>query len=68
MLSLVALVFMAVATGMIVFQIINKAIIDIINEYSGRYSSEALKFGISALIISAPIFYLTIRQINKNLF
>lgn len=67
MLSLVALIFMALSVGMIVFQIINKNIVDAINQYSGSYSPSALKFAISALIISAPIFYFTIRQIFKNL-
>ena len=43
-LSLVALVFMTVSVGIIVFQIINKEIIDLINQYSGRYSDEAMKF------------------------
>jgi len=68
MLSLVALVFMALSSGMIIFQIINKSIVDIISEYQGRFSPEALKFAISALIVSAPIFYITARQIYKNLF
>lgn len=66
MLSLVALVFVAISTGMIVFQLINKLIPDVIN-YSGYYSSESLKFAISAMIIAVPIYYLTMRQINKNL-
>ncbi|MFH1565023.1 MAG: DUF5671 domain-containing protein [bacterium] len=68
MLSLVALVFMSVSTGMIIFQIINKYITDFVEQYSIRYSSNQLKFAISALIISAPIYYLTARQIFKNLF
>lgn len=68
MLSLVALVFMSLSTGMIVFQIINKYIVDIINQSRGRFSPDQLKFAISALIISAPIFYFTTRQIFKNLF
>ncbi len=68
MLSLVALIFMAVSVGMIIFQIINKNIIDVLNQFRGRYSPDQLKFAISALIISTPIFYLTARQIYKNLF
>jgi len=68
MLSLVALIFMAMSAGVIIFQIINKNIIDILEQYRGRYSPDQLKFAISALIISAPIFYLTMRQIYKNLF
>ena len=65
LLSLVALGFMATCTGVIVFQIINKSILDAV-EYSG-FSSEALRFAISAIIISAPIYYIMISQINKNL-
>ena len=68
MLSLVALLFMALSVGMIIFQIINKNIIDIINEYRGRFSPGQLKFAISALIISTPIYYFITRQIQKNLF
>ncbi|RLC38639.1 hypothetical protein DRH27_01780 [Candidatus Falkowbacteria bacterium] len=68
MLSLVALIFMALSTGMIIFQIINKHIADILNEYSGRYSDNAMKFAISALVISAPIFFFTMWQICKSLF
>jgi hypothetical protein len=68
MLSLVALIFMALSAGIIVFQIINKNIIDALQVFRGRYSSDALKFAISAIIISAPIYYLTVTQINKNLF
>ncbi len=67
MLSLVALVFMALSAGMIIFQIINKNIADIINLYQGSYSPDALKFAISAIIISTPIFYITTRQIHKSL-
>lgn len=68
MLSLVALIFMAISSGMIIFQIINKKIVDVISQYSARFSSEQLKFAISALVISAPIYYLTMRQIIKSLF
>ncbi len=68
MLSLVALIFMALSSGMIIFQIINKNIVDVLEQSRGRYSPDQLKFAISALIISAPIFYITTRQIYKNLF
>jgi len=67
-LSLVALVFMSLTTGMIVFQIINKYIVDVLNQYRGRFSPDQLKFAISALIISTPVFYFTTKQIFKNLF
>lgn len=68
MLSLIALVFVAVASGTIIFQIINKLVPDIANIYSSAYQEEAMRFGISALIIASPIFYITARQIYKSLF
>ena len=68
MLSLVALIFMALSAGIIVFQIINKNIVDALENFRGSYNSGALKFAISAIIIAAPIYYLTAFQINKNLF
>lgn len=68
MLTLVALGFMAVSVGMIVFQIINKNIVDVISTYRSCYSSSALKFAISAIIISTPIYYSLSWQIYKNLF
>lgn len=67
MLSLVALVFMAISGGMIIFQIINKKIVDVISQNTVPFSSEQLKFAISALVISAPIYFLTMRQILKSL-
>src|SRR3989339_179145 len=68
MLSLVALVFMALSTGMIIFQVINKNIMDTLHEGSGQFSPEALKFAISALIISAPVFFAASRSIYRSLF
>jgi hypothetical protein len=68
LISLFSLIFMALSSGMIIFQIINKSIVDAIDVYSGRYSPETLKFAISAIVISAPIFFLSMRQIHKNLF
>src|SRR3989344_332250 len=68
MLSLIALVFVAVASGTILFQIINKLVPDIADIYSSFYQEEAMRFGISALIIASPIFYITSRQIYKSLF
>src|SRR6056297_423990 len=68
LLSLVALLFMAISTGTVIFQIINKYIADFAASYPHRYSSGALKFAISSLVVSVPIFYLTTAQIQKNLF
>ncbi|MDD5749951.1 MAG: DUF5671 domain-containing protein [Patescibacteria group bacterium] len=68
LLSLVALVFMSISVGIIVFQIINKQIVDIINDYMINYNDGAMKFAISAIIVATPIYYLTSRQIYKQLF
>lgn len=67
-LSLVALVFISFGVGITLFQMINKFIVDIINEYSGRYDPDSLKFAISALLIASPIYYITMREIHKNLY
>lgn len=68
LLSLVALVFMSISVGIIIFQIINKQIVDIIHDYVVNYNDGAMKFAISAIIVSAPIYYFTTRQIFKSLF
>jgi len=67
LLSLVALVFTSVATGMIIFQIINKIIADDLSLAPGGFSQEALRFAISAIIIAGPIFFVMMRLINKSL-
>lgn len=67
LLSLVALIFMSLSTGMIIFQLVNKYIIDLIDQYSGRYEPSALKFAISAIIVSTPIYYYMTSLILKNL-
>jgi len=67
MLSLVALVFVAISTGMIIFQIVNKTIIDDLSLAPGGFSQDALRFAISAIIIAAPIYFAMMWLINKNL-
>lgn len=67
LLSLVALVFMSLATGLIIFQIINKKILDVLAIAPGGFSQDALKFAISAVIIAAPIYFVMMRLINKSL-
>ena len=67
LISLISLIFVALSVGNIIFQIINKYVVDVIHTYSGTYSTSAIKFAISSLIIGAPIYYLSVKQINKNL-
>jgi hypothetical protein len=68
MLSLVTLGFTATNVGIIIFQIINKSITDLTEGFNSNYSAYALKFAISTIIVSAPIFFISVWQINKNLF
>lgn len=68
MLSLAALIFLALSVGIIIFQIINKNIVDIVEDWRGRFDVNALRFAISAIIVAGPVFYLSAWQINKNLF
>lgn len=68
LLSLVALIFMSLSAGMIIFQVINKTIVDAIGATPGLFDSGALKFAISALVIAIPIYYVLAWKINKSLF
>jgi hypothetical protein len=67
LLSLFTLLFTAISVGIVIFQIINKYIFDALEQYNFQYQQEPLKFAISALIITTPIFFLTMRQIYKSL-
>jgi uncharacterized membrane-anchored protein len=68
LLHLVSLGFMTVSFGIVIFQIINKNIADVIAAYSGSYDESALKFSISALLVSTPIYYAVSWFIQKSLF
>ncbi len=68
MLSLAALIFTGLSVGMIIFQIINKYVPDALNQLRSAFSSSQLRFAISALIVAGPVFFITTRQIYKNLF
>lgn len=68
LLELVSLGFMTVSFGIILFQIINKDVADALTGYSGSYDEGALKFAISALLVSTPIFYVIGSFIQKSLF
>lgn len=68
LLSLVSLLFVSISSGMIIFQTINKYIVDTLDQFSGQFSQETLKFAISSLIIAAPIFFVTMRQIYKSIY
>lgn len=68
LLSLVALVFTSLSTGMIIFQVINKYVPDPLGNFGQGFSSGPLRFAIAALIVAGPLFFLTTRHIYKNLF
>jgi hypothetical protein len=67
MFSLVALLFMSLATGQVIFQAINKFITDVALPNANNFNSDLLKMAISALIISIPIYYLVMRYLSKSL-
>lgn len=68
-LSLIALAFTAISSGIILFQIINKYIpeaAEIASSYRSCFDSDALKFAIAAIIAASPIYYITVSKINKH--
>lgn len=65
---LISLVFTAISFSMIIYQAINKFVKDPVDLYSAMFQSDAAKFGIAALLVFAPIFYVVGRYINKALF
>lgn len=66
LLSLVALIFTAISSAIIIFQIVDKSVNDILVDYA--YNNDGgLRFGISALFVAAPIFFLMLRLINNGL-
>lgn len=67
MLSLVALVFVSISTGIVIFQIINKLVVDDLSLAPGGFMQDALRFAISAIIIAAPIYFAMMWLINKSL-
>ena len=67
LLSLVALIFSALSVGMIAFQYINKYMPDIFGQIGQDFSPDVLKFAVSAIIIAAPIFFITTNLIYKSL-
>jgi hypothetical protein len=65
---LISLVFVAVSFGMIIYQAINKFIKDPVNLYSAMFQSDAIKFGVAAILVFTPIFFIVGKYINKALF
>jgi len=67
LLSLLALVFVAVSVGIVSFQLINRFLFDALSVNTDQVSNEALRFAISALIIAAPLFYVASNLIKRGL-
>ncbi len=59
--------FTATAIGQVVFQLINRVIVETTPSYSGDFSEGVLRFATSSLIIAAPIYYYFTRKINIEL-
>ncbi len=66
LLSLVSLIFLAISLGLILFNIINLSIGDALIEGNFNNYDSQLKFAISALLISAPVYYLSQYFIKKG--
>ena len=67
LLSLVALIFTAISAGLILFGIIDDSFKDAWAFNAYRDSDGQYKFAISALLIAAPTYYLTVYLINQGL-
>lgn len=67
LMSLLALVFSVIGVGNIIFQLINKHIVDVIHAYRAMYSPEALKFALSSLLVAAPVYYFSAVNIYRSI-
>jgi hypothetical protein len=67
LLVLVALSFTAFGLGQILFQIINATFPESTYYYDGIVSQSSLRFGISSVIVAAPIYWFITHLINKEL-
>jgi hypothetical protein len=67
LLSLVALIFVSINSGIIVFQLINHFIPDTLSNYSDSVSQEMIRFAIASLIFATPVFYWMQMLINQGL-
>ena len=67
MLSLVALSFVSINVGQIIFQFINKYIIDILPQNNASFLPEVLKFAIASLVVATPTYYFCNKFIYQSL-
>lgn len=67
LLALFTLSFAAIGVGQILFQVVNALLPEAVSTYEGNFDDDTLRFGITAVVIAAPIFYLSTRAINREL-
>lgn len=67
LLSLVALIFTAISAGLILFGIIDRSVADSLVQDYYRNLDGQFKFAIAALLIAAPVYYLSVSLINQGL-
>lgn len=65
---LISLVFTAISFAMIIFQAINKFIKDPVTLYSANFQSDAIKFGVAALLVFSPIYYVVSKYLYQAIF
>lgn len=65
LLELVALAFAAIATGTVIFQLINKFMPDAAGFMN--FNQQAVKFAVASIIVAAPVFYWTANLIRRSL-
>ena len=67
--SFFSLLVFSTGVGAIIFQLINKNFTDNLRyDYSGYFTSYAVKYGIASILITAPLYFLSMYLINKYLF
>ena len=67
LLSLISLIFLAISAGVVAFQLINKWLPDPLIGYTASHTAASLKFGLSALLVSTPLYFWAVSQINRGL-
>ena len=66
--TFLALGFVAVGMGMLLFQIINFCLPDTTwSEWQYRSAEESAKFAVSSLVVTAPLYYFFQRHINRRI-
>lgn len=68
LLSLVSLAFVSINVGQIIFQLINKYIVDVLSQNNAAFSSEILKFAIASLVVATPTYYFSNKFIYQSLY